>query len=190
MKTRRQFLQLGALAATAAVLPRRSRAQADGPASPVPTTPDTAPPAGLIDLHNHWISPGALEILSTKTAGVRYVTNEKGEHLLVRPGVPAPSPGQRPPGPRGTQMFDGPEVRLRHLDQHGVQRQLISWPTTSNVDPDLTAEEARLLWATYNDDLSALVRKHPDRFSGVAALPPLTSSGRSRNSPVRTKSWG
>jgi predicted TIM-barrel fold metal-dependent hydrolase len=70
-------------------------------------------------------------------------------------------------------MFDGADVRIRHLDQHGVQRQLISWPTTSNVDPDLTAEEARLLWAAYNDDLSGLVRKNPDRFSGVAALSTL-----------------
>jgi len=54
-----------------------------------------------------------------------------------------------------------------------VQRQLISWPTTSNVDPALTADEARLLWAAYNDELAALVQKHPDRFSGVAALSTL-----------------
>jgi predicted TIM-barrel fold metal-dependent hydrolase len=168
MKTRRQFLQLGAVAATAAaVLPGRLKAQS----STTPSAPDGAPVNGLLDLHNHWISPGAFEILSTKTVGVRYVTNEKGERNLVRPGVP--TSGQRSFGLRGTQMFDGADVRLRHLDQHGVQRQLISWPTTSNVDPDLTAEEARLLWAAYNDDLSGLVRKNPDRFSGVAALSTL-----------------
>ena len=135
--------------------------------------PDNAPPGGLIDLHNHWISPAALDILSTKTKGVRYVTNEKGEHVLERPGTPATPQGPRPGGLRGTQMFDGAEVRLRHLDKHGVQRQLISWPTTSNVDPDLTADEARLLWAAYNDDLSGLVQTYPDRFSGVAALSTL-----------------
>jgi 5-carboxyvanillate decarboxylase len=167
MKTRREFLQLGALAASA-VLPGRLLAQS----TTVPA-PDGTPDGGLFDLHNHWISPAALEILSTRTVGVRYVTNEKGERTLVRPNAPAPVQRGRPPGPRGTQMFDGPEVRLRHLDQHGVQRQLISWPTTSNVDPDLTADEARLLWAAYNDDLSGLVRKHPDRFSGVAALSTL-----------------
>jgi predicted TIM-barrel fold metal-dependent hydrolase len=174
MKTRRQFLQLGASALTvAAVLPGRLKAQSSATSAAAAPNPDGAPVSGLIDLHNHWISPAALEILSTKTVGVRYVTNEKGEHNLVRPGVqPAPQ-GQRPPGPRGTQMFDGADVRLRHLDLHGVQRQLISWPTTSNVDPDLTADEARLLWAAYNDDLSGLVRQHPDRFSGVAALSTL-----------------
>ncbi len=168
MKTRRQFLQFGALAATtAAVLPGRLRAQSTAPAAPA------APPAsGLIDLHNHWISPGALEILSTRTKGIRYVTNEKGEHALERPGVAA-APRARAAGPRGTQMFDGAEARLRHLDQHGVQHQLISWPTTSNVDPTLTAEEARLLWTTYNNELAELVRRHPGRFSGVAALSTL-----------------
>src|SRR5580704_2006026 len=170
MKSRRQFLQMGAaVAAAAAVLPSRLRAQA---AAETPAT-DANSLKGLFDLHNHWISPGAFEILSTKTVGVRYVTNEKGERNLVRPGAPASAQGPRPSGPRGTQMFDGAEVRISHLDQHGVQRQLISWPTTSNVDPDLTAEEARLLWATYNDDLSGLIRKNPSRFSGVAALSTL-----------------
>jgi len=171
MNTRRQFLKSGAVAAAvASVLPGRITAQSSDTLQ-VPAAPDAPPVTGLIDLHNHWISPSALEILSTKTVGVRYVTNERGEHSLVRPGAPAPQ--QRSTGPRGTQMFDGADVRLRHLDLHGVERQLISWPTTSNVDPDLTAEEARLLWAAYNDDLSNLVRKNPDRFSGVAALSTL-----------------
>ena len=150
MKSRRQFLQMGAaVAAVAAVLPSRLRAQT----AAGPQESDADAPKGLFDLHNHWISPGAYEILSTKTVGVRYVTNEKGERNLVRPGAPAPAQGPRPGGLRGTQMFDGPEARISHLDKHGVQRQLISWPTTSNVDPDLTAEEARLLWAAYNDDV-------------------------------------
>jgi predicted TIM-barrel fold metal-dependent hydrolase len=158
-----------AVAAVAVALPSRLRPQeVDGPRD---TGADG--PKGLFDLHNHWISPGAFDILSTKTVGVRYVTNEKGERNLVRPGTPAAAPGQRPSGLRGTQMFDGAEARISHLDKHGVQRQLISWPTTSNVDPDLTAEEARLLWATYNDDLSGLIRKNPARFSGVAALSTL-----------------
>jgi predicted TIM-barrel fold metal-dependent hydrolase len=170
MKSRRQFLQMGAaVAAVAAVLPSRLRAQA----AAGPQDSGTEGPKGLFDLHSHWISPGALEILSTKTVGVRYVTNEKGEHNLVRPGVAAPAQGPRPGGLRGTQMFDSAETRLAHLDKHGVQRQLISWPTTSNVDPDLTAEEARLLWTAYNNDLSGLVRKNPDRFTGVAALSTL-----------------
>jgi predicted TIM-barrel fold metal-dependent hydrolase len=175
MKTRRQFLQLSALAATAAAaLPGRLRAQTPPAATPDPAAGGVE--TGLFDLHNHWISPAALEILSTRTVGVRYVTNAKGEHTLVHPGAPAAAPRDRPPapqGPRGTQMFDGADVRLAHLDKHGVQRQLISWPTTSNVDPALTAAEARLLWTAYNDELSALVQKHPDRFTGVAALSTL-----------------
>ena len=170
MKSRRQFLKMGAaVAAAAAVLPSRLRSQAVAE----PRDSGANGPKGLFDLHNHWISPGAFEILSTKTVGVRYVTNEKGERNLVRPGAPAPAPGLRPGGPRGTQMFDSSEARISHLDKHGVLRQLISWPTTSNVDPDLTAEEARLLWSAYNNDLSGLIRKNPVRFTGVAALSTL-----------------
>jgi len=170
MKSRRQFLKMGAaVAAAAAVLPSRLRSQAVAE----PRDSGANGPKGLFDLHNHWISPGAFEILSTKTVGVRYVTNEKGERNLVSPGAPAPAPGLRPGGPRGTQMFDSSEARISHLDKHGVLRQLISWPTTSNVDPDLTAEEARLLWSAYNNDLSGLIRKNPVRFTGVAALSTL-----------------
>ena len=168
MNTRREFLQVGALADTAALLlPKKAQAQSKGPAALAAAETD------LIDLHNHWISPGAFEILRTKTTGIRYVVGENGERTLVRPGAPATPRGDRPPGPRGTQMFDGADVRLAHLDQHGVRRQLISWPTTSNVDPALSAGEARLLWATYNDELSALVAKSPNRFTGVAALSTL-----------------
>jgi predicted TIM-barrel fold metal-dependent hydrolase len=166
MNTRRQFLQLGALAATLPV----SRLLAQGAA---PAAANGTPRQGLYDLHNHWISPSAVDILSTKTKGIKYITNELGEHILVRPGEPKSANGPRPVGLRGTQMFDGPAVRLKHLDQHGVERQLVSWPTTMNADPALTAEEARLLWAAYNDDLSGLVAQHPDRFSGVAALSTL-----------------
>jgi 5-carboxyvanillate decarboxylase len=166
MNTRRQFVHLGVAATAAALLPSRLKAQS-------PSSPPQATPSGSIDLHNHWISPAAVDILSTRTKGVRYVTNEKGERSLVRPGAAPSAPAQRAPGPRGTQMFDGAEARLRHLDEHGVQHQLISWPTTANVDPDLTSDEARLLWTAYNDELSALVRAHPSRFSGVAALSTL-----------------
>ncbi len=168
MNTRRQFLQLGAAAAVAsAALPARLRGQSYRSASGKART------VGLIDLHSHWISPAAVDILSTKTTGIRYVTNEKGERSLVRTGAPPSTQGPRNPGPRGTQMFDGAEIRLPHLDEHGVQHQLISWPTTSNVDPALTADEARLLWTAYNNELSGLVRSHPARFSGVAALSTL-----------------
>lgn len=168
MKNRREFLQFGAVAATAAaLLPRRASAQSSADAK----TSDV--PAGLLDLHNHWISPGAYEILATRTAGIRYAQDEKGNRYLIRPGQPGTAQPPRFRGPHGTQMFDAPEIRLRHLDAHGVQRQLLSWPTTSNVDPALTAEEARLLWAAYNDELAAVVAKYPQRFSGVAALSTL-----------------
>jgi len=171
MKTRRTFLKYGVTAAAAALLPRRLPAQAE----PAPASAGAPAPTGLIDLHNHWISPGAIDVLSTRTKAVRYVTGPHGEHTLVREvGPPVSTLGSRAPqGLRGTQMYDGADKRLRHLDAHGVSRQLISWPTTMNVDPALTADEAHLLWGTYNDDLAALVRAHPDRFSAVAALSTL-----------------
>ena len=152
--TRRQFLRHTALGAVAAgTLPALVRAQ-------------TAE-AGLIDLHSHWFSPRSVEILSRSPSGPRFVTNEKGEKFLDRLGGDLPAPRGR--FPLGKQWFDI-EARLRHLDENGIRRQLVSWPTTLGVDAAITPDEARVLWAAYNEDLSAVVNRHSDRLSGVAAL--------------------
>ncbi len=55
------------------------------------------------------------------------------------------------------------DSRLRHLDEVGVTRQVLSW-TGATYDGLLSPEEARPLWKAQNDDLGAVVKKFPQRF--------------------------
>ena len=101
-----------------------------------------ASPAALIDFHAHWIGPRVVELL--------------GQRASPRP-------------PQGQGWFDI-EARLRQMDQNGVQRQVLSYVGAS-YDGVMSAEDARPFWRAQNDDVAALVKKHPARFSGLATLP-------------------
>jgi predicted TIM-barrel fold metal-dependent hydrolase len=57
------------------------------------------------------------------------------------------------------------------LDQHGIQRQLLTHTVAAGFDATLPLEEAKLLFRSFNDELAQVVRKHPDKFLAVAALP-------------------
>lgn len=164
-QSRRTFLRQAAFAtAAASALPLSLRAQSTDKSAAAPSPV----PAGLIDLHSHWFSPGAVELLSKRAKSPRFFKNERGEWSIER--TPALA-GAAPAGgfPVGRQWFDI-DLRLKHLAEHGVAHQLISWPTTLGVDPTLESDEARPLWTVYNDELSGVVAKHRDRLSGVAAL--------------------
>jgi predicted TIM-barrel fold metal-dependent hydrolase len=101
-----------------------------------------APASGLIDFHAHWIGPRVVELL--------------GQRANPRP-------------PQGQGWFDI-EARLRQMDQNNVQRQVLSYVGAA-YDGVLAPDEARPLWRAQNDDLAALVKKYPARFSGLATLP-------------------
>ncbi|MBI2203284.1 MAG: amidohydrolase [Candidatus Rokubacteria bacterium] len=70
---------------------------------------------------------------------------------------------------RYTDAFHDVDARLRQLDAAGVERQVISLgpPMTYWAPPKL----ALALCRTFNDEIAAVVRRHPDRFLGLAALP-------------------
>ncbi len=120
----------------------------------------------IIDWHNHWLSPRVVEALSQRTQTPYIKINEKGEKVFTG-GLER---GALPPHVLATGFFSVDE-RQRHLDAVGVERQVISWPTTFGTDAALTAEEAVPIWRAYNDDLAELVATHPDRLSGLAILP-------------------
>ena len=164
MSTRRAFLRTTVVAATAATT--LGRAADSRPSAPAVTPPKS----GLIDLHSHWFSPASVELLSKRAEAPKFTVNAKGERFLQRPGGAAAEGGAGAAAfPLGDQWFNL-DARLAHLDEQGVAHQLISWPTTLGVDAAISAEEARPLWAAYNDELAGVVRKHPRRFSGVATL--------------------
>ena len=56
------------------------------------------------------------------------------------------------------------------MDKGGVQRQVLSYVGAA-YDGVLPSVDARPLWRAQNDDLGALAKKHPTRFSGLATLP-------------------
>jgi predicted TIM-barrel fold metal-dependent hydrolase len=99
-------------------------------------------PRSMVDFHAHWIGPRVVELLSARTS---------------------------PRPPQGQAWFDI-DARLRDMDQAGVQRQVLSYVGAA-YDGVVSPEDARPLWRAQNDDLAALVRKHPTRFSGLATLP-------------------
>jgi predicted TIM-barrel fold metal-dependent hydrolase len=130
---------------------------------------DPLPRHALIDLHSHWFSPRVVELLGARSTAPRFVTGEDGRLRLLRAGPGGVPLDASNAFPLGTQWFDI-DARLAHLDTHGVSHQLLSWPTTLGIDEALPATETTPLWGAYNDDLAALLRRHPTRFSAVAAL--------------------
>ena len=108
----------------------------------LPARAQPASPASLVDFHAHWIGPHVVELLGKRTS---------------------------PRPPQGQGWFDI-DARLRQMDEAGVQRQVLSYVGAS-YDGVISPEEARPFWRAQNDDLAALVKKHPARFSGLATLP-------------------
>ncbi|MBI2157110.1 MAG: amidohydrolase [Candidatus Rokubacteria bacterium] len=70
---------------------------------------------------------------------------------------------------RYTEAFWSPELRLKQMDAARVDRQVLSLgpPMMYWADPELGRELCRV----YNDETAAVVRRHPDRFVGFAAVP-------------------
>ena len=98
--------------------------------------------ASIIDCHAHWVGPRVVELLGQRTS---------------------------PRPPQGTGWFDI-DARLRQMDDTGVQRQVLAW-VGGSFDGAVPPEEARPLWRAQNDDVAALVKKYPARFSGLASIP-------------------
>jgi predicted TIM-barrel fold metal-dependent hydrolase len=101
-----------------------------------------SPAPAIVDWHAHWVGPHVVELLKTRSS---------------------------PRPPQGAGWFDI-DARLRDMDANGVQRQVIAW-VGGAFDGALPPADARPLWRAQNDDVAALVRTHPRRFSGLASLP-------------------
>jgi predicted TIM-barrel fold metal-dependent hydrolase len=98
--------------------------------------------ANIIDCHGHWVGPTVVDLLKGRTS-------------------------PRPPQGAGWTDID---ARLREMDKTGVKRQVLAWVGAS-FDAALPAADARPLWRAQNDDVAAIVKKYPARFSGLASLP-------------------
>ena len=102
----------------------------------------TATGTEVIDFHAHWVGPHVVELLGTRSS---------------------------PRPPQGAGWFDI-DARLRQMDETGVRRQVLGW-VGGAFDGALSPADARPLWRAQNDEIGAIVKKYPARFSGLASLP-------------------
>jgi len=170
--SRRQFLRTAALGAAAvSALPAFAR----GDASPASAAPAPAPAGSgtpglrpLVDWHSHIVTPGELKFLAGRKQAPRVFTDAEGRQVFENvTTVSAVSRGASPTSPSNIPL------RLQHLADSGVQRQLLTYTVAIGYDATLPVEELRPFYRGLNDELAAVVRAHPDRFLGVAALPTL-----------------
>jgi predicted TIM-barrel fold metal-dependent hydrolase len=101
-----------------------------------------AAPTAIVDFHAHWVGPHVVALLRERAA---------------------------PRPPQGASWFDI-DARLRDMDANNVRRQVLAW-VGGSFDGALPPADARALWRAQNDDVSAIVKTHPARFSGLASLP-------------------
>jgi predicted TIM-barrel fold metal-dependent hydrolase len=120
----------------------------------------------IIDWHSHYIPRRVYDLLAERTRAPRAIRNARGEQLLLA----TPWTNERNARVQTSEWHDI-DLRLRRLDRAGVDKQLLSWPTTTGVDAFLPPGDARRIWGAYNEELSKVVAGHPDRLFGVAVLP-------------------
>jgi len=167
MTSRRDFLRTAALgAAAASALPALIKAAPADSSSPATTTPAATNLKPLVDWHSHIVTPGELRFLAARKEAPRVTVDAQGRQLFENvTTVSSVSRGASPTSPSDIAK------RIEHLDTSGVQRQLLTYTVAIGYDATLPVEEVRPFFRGLNDELSAIVRAHPDRFLGVAALP-------------------
>jgi predicted TIM-barrel fold metal-dependent hydrolase len=84
-------------------------------------------------------------------------------------GRPAGNAGRSPMASIFSRLPDMDDVRLREMDEAGIDVQVLS--LTASPIQQLNAEAAVELAIGANDRLAEAVARHPERFAGFAALP-------------------
>lgn len=152
MSSRRDFLRTAGLAATAAALSPSIKA------APAPRV--------LVDWHSHFVTKAEIEFLSSRKLAPRIIAAPNGKTLLENVTTVSAIAGK-------PAEFEASDVaaRIRHLDQHGIARQLLTHTVALGFDASLSLADQRSLYRAINDELAEVVHQHPDRFLAVAALP-------------------
>lgn len=112
-----------------------------------------------IDMHAHWIPEALSAALRARAAPPLIRRGPDGEYIKYQGGDIPLRDG-----------FDKVERRLESMDRHGVSRGVLSLTTVFGIEC-LPVDEAVPLARLFNDGVSRMCVDHPDRFSGLAALP-------------------
>ena len=123
-------------------------------------------PRVLVDWHSHYVSRAELRILGARQLAPRILTSASGSTVLENLTTVSASAG----APSAFELSDL-DARIRHLDQYGIERQLLTHTVALGLDATLPLDELKPLFRAINDELAEVVAKHPKRFLGVAALP-------------------
>jgi aminocarboxymuconate-semialdehyde decarboxylase len=121
--------------------------------------------ARTIDIHNHILTTEAMARLAKLSPRVAPVLKDMGEEEAATMEIDGRV--MQVVVPRG--IWDV-ERRLRDMDENGVDVQVLTHTTQTfyyEEEPALAAECA----AVQNEDIASVVKRHPDRFLGFAALP-------------------
>jgi predicted TIM-barrel fold metal-dependent hydrolase len=113
----------------------------------------------IVDLHVHYYPPAYVEAIQAAPTLETYRRDDGRIVALWRGGVALAVPQPHP----------GVAERIEMMDQLGISMQVLSVPSPSAYFVD--GEPARRVAAIVNDDFAEIVRGHPDRFHGFAALP-------------------
>ncbi len=121
----------------------------------------------LICIEEHAIDQSIAEAANPVLAReAPYMRMQSSSSSPVHPG-----PGRRPAVDIKEALRLGADLgreRIRRMDEHGIDMQIVSWTSPIQLVPD---DEAIALCRSANDRLSKAVTAHPDRLQGLAALP-------------------
>jgi predicted TIM-barrel fold metal-dependent hydrolase len=111
-------------------------------------------------MHAHWIPRPLVEVLRKRTERPAIKPTGDGHEY-----IDCEFPSLRVPD-----GFDNLDLRIADMDRSGVQRGVLSLSTVYGVDR-LPLEDSQPLCRVFNDSISEICVRYPDRFSGLAALP-------------------
>jgi aminocarboxymuconate-semialdehyde decarboxylase len=118
----------------------------------------------LFDLHAHFVAPALIDAVRADAGahGVDLSSDERQRTWLRSAGRSTNSPI-----PAG---LSDVAARLQWMDANGIGTQLLSgWMDFSAYNLD--SADARWFTRAQNETLAAIVRTHPERFFGAAAVP-------------------
>jgi predicted TIM-barrel fold metal-dependent hydrolase len=112
-----------------------------------------------IDFHAHWVPEELTNALRKRSVPPNIAMTETGEQFHMPVG-----------GLPYDDIYSDLGARLKFMDTHGIQTQVLSLPCLFGLDSRPSTEALPLL-TLFNDATAAAAKNNPDRFAGLASLP-------------------
>ena len=112
-----------------------------------------------IDFHAHWVPEELADALRQRTVPPHIAMTHAGEQFHMPVG-----------GLPYNDIYSDLTARLQFMDTHCIKTQVLSLPCLFGLDSRPAAEALPLL-TLFNNATAMAVKKHPNRFAGLASLP-------------------